>query len=131
MSIVAWLVGHHIEPSRRSGIRTAAKQREALVKQGCQTNGLLPAVAQHLNVGAVTILVQNQIIHDKHLINIVFPAHASAEFQRRFIRQSLQLLVGIQGNLRFALCLKILRSAEIYFMRLAVYGHVCMKQLVR
>ena len=101
-----------------------------MVKQGRQTNCLLSAVAQYLDIGAVAIPVQNQIIHDKHLINIVFPAHASAKIQRRFIRQSLQLLVGIQGNLRFALCLEILRSAEIYFMRLAVYGHVCMNQLV-
>lgn len=57
MSIVVGLISHHIEPSRRSVIRTTAKQREAVVKQGCQTNGLLPAVVQHLNVGAVTILV--------------------------------------------------------------------------
>ena len=57
MSIVAGLVGHHIEPSRRSVIRTTAKQRDAVVKQGCQTNGLLPAVAQHLNIGTVAIPV--------------------------------------------------------------------------
>ena len=55
--IVAGLVSHHIEPSRRSIIRTAAKQREAVVKQGSQTNGLLPAVAQHLNIGTVAIPV--------------------------------------------------------------------------
>ena len=78
------------------------------------------AYNQHPEFG-VAIPVQNQIIHDKHLINIVFPAHASAKIQRRFIRQSLQLLVGIQGNLRFALCLEILRSAEINLMGSAIH----------
>ena len=101
-----------------------------MVKQGSQTDRLLSAVAQHLNIGTVAIPVQDQIVYDQHLINIVFPSHTDAEIQGGFIRQRFQLFVGIQSGLGLALCLEILRSAEINLIGSAIHRNIRMDQLI-
>ena len=101
-----------------------------MVKQGSQTDRLLAAVAQYLNIGTVAISVQDQIVYDQHLINIVFPPHTDAEIQGGFIRQSLQFLIGIQSGLGLALRFEIFRGAEINLMGSAIHRNIRMDQLI-
>lgn len=69
----------------------------------------------------MAVPVQDQVIDQKHLINITFPTFPSAQIERRLTFRLFQNIIVLQRDLSLARLLEILRFTEPGFIILAIY----------
>ena len=60
----------------------AAEEGNTVVEERSQHYGFPIAIGQYFHVRAVPVPVQDQVIDNKHLVNVFRPAIPNAEFQR-------------------------------------------------
>lgn len=125
------LIRHGIFICKCRIIKRAAVERDAVIEQRSKPDGLSIPVDQDFDVCSMSVTVQDQVIHEKHLVNILCPAVADAELKRRFIGQLMTVIVSIQSLFLLSAFSEIEGCADPCADRLLIYNDICMNELVR
>ena len=99
-----------------------------MVEQGRKPQGAGLGVAQDLEVRAVPISVQHQVVNRDRLPRLLAPAHPHAELEGTFV--AFALVVGIESDLAFPRLLEILARVEPGVVRLSAHENICVYELV-